>query len=113
MKLQQKKEQRDPSPLHSTLAQNRVAKNLLELSGAEAAESLGTVDCFKANPLSTNKDEVQISGAKSGPRKLVGPWRVGLLVVAHGQFSGDRFEVAKEAAFAPVGAGGEIELGGG
>jgi hypothetical protein len=24
MKLQQKKEQRDPSPLHSTLAQNRV-----------------------------------------------------------------------------------------
>jgi hypothetical protein len=44
---------------------------------------------------------------------LVGLWRVGLLVVARGQFGGDRFEVAKEAACAVVGAGGEIELGGG
>jgi hypothetical protein len=35
---------------------------------------------------------------------------VGLLVVAHGQVGGDGFEVAKEAACAVVGAGGEIEL---
>jgi hypothetical protein len=34
-----------------------------------------------------------------------------LLVVAHGQFRGDRFEIAKEAACALVGAGGEIDLG--
>ena len=37
----------------------------------------------------------------------------GLLVVAYGQFGGDRFDVAKEAACAMVGACGEIELGGG
>lgn len=33
-----------------------------------------------------------------------------LLVVAHGQFRGDRLEVAKEAARASVGAGSEIEF---
>ena len=36
---------------------------------------------------------------------------VGLLVVTHGQFGRDGFEVAKEAARAVVGAGGEIEFG--
>jgi hypothetical protein len=36
-----------------------------------------------------------------------------LLIVAHGQFRGDRLEVAKEAARASVGAGSEIEFGGG
>jgi hypothetical protein len=35
-----------------------------------------------------------------------------LLVVAHGQFCRDGFEVTKEAACAVVGAGGEIEFGG-
>ena len=35
-----------------------------------------------------------------------------LLVVAHGQFGGERFEVAKEATCAMIGAGREIELGG-
>ena len=37
---------------------------------------------------------------------------VGLLVVTHGEFGGDGFEVAKETACAVVGAGGEIEFGG-
>jgi hypothetical protein len=36
----------------------------------------------------------------------------GLLVVTHGQFGGDGFEVAKETACAVVAAGGEIEFGG-
>ena len=57
-------------------------------------------------------NEAQISGSRSGLRAL-GRWMVGLLVVAYGQFGGDRFDVAKEAACAMVGACGEIELGGG
>ena len=36
-----------------------------------------------------------------------------LLIVAHGQFRGDGFEVAKETACAPVSASSEIQLGGG
>jgi hypothetical protein len=40
-------------------------------------------------------------------------WKLGLLIVAHGQFGGDGFEVAKEAACALVWTGGEVKLGGG
>ena len=36
-----------------------------------------------------------------------------LLVVAYDQLRGDGFEIAEEATRAVVGAGGEIELGGG
>jgi hypothetical protein len=36
---------------------------------------------------------------------------LGLVVVTHGQFCRDGFEVTKEAARAVVGTGGEIELG--
>ena len=54
-----------------------------------------------------------------GPDFGVGIWArefcggIGLLVVALGQFCGDGFEVAEEAACAVVGAGGEVEFGGG
>jgi len=59
--------------------------------------------CFKMG-------EAQNSGSDSGLRKLAGG-KGFLLVVAHRQLSGDRFEVAEKAACAVVRAGSEIELG--
>jgi hypothetical protein len=50
---------------------------------AEGPSFRATLCAFKANLLSTNKDEAQISGSRSGLHKLVELWSVGLLVVAH------------------------------
>ena len=50
--------------------------------------------------------EVEIWASQIG-----GTGGVGLLVVTHGQFGGDGFEVAKKTTCAVVGAGGEIEFG--
>jgi hypothetical protein len=58
--------------------------------------------------LSKEEGKPRFPGPDLGFANFAGVRSIGLLVVALGQFCGDGFEVAKEAACAMGGAGGEI-----
>jgi hypothetical protein len=83
-----------------------LAKNLLDLSSREPVESLWASRHSTA-PRYSGEARISVEIRAS---RICGIWRVALLIVAHGQLSGDRFEIAEQAACAVVGAGGEIEF---
>jgi hypothetical protein len=72
---------------------NHVLNNVKDAKGARIVRKSGSPDF-----------EVEIRASQVGGD-------VGLLIVTHGQFGRDGFEVTKEAACAAVGASGEIEFG--